>query len=63
MQVKLNSEWMGHKEGSVINIVDNYARVLIDRGTASEIGMPKAEPMVKIQRRDKDKMVEGGLTK
>lgn len=64
MQVRLNHEWMGNKEGKIINIVDNYARILIERGTASEIGMPKKEePMIKIQRRDKDKMIEGGLNK
>lgn len=63
MQIKLNHEWMGHKEGKIINIIDNYAKVLIARGTASEVGMPKEEPMVKIQRRDKDKMIESAANK
>jgi hypothetical protein len=62
MLVELKKEWLGNKPGRQFKLGDIYARQLIDRGTAIEVPLD-VEPKIKIQRRDKDKMVENSLNK
>jgi len=60
-RVRLTSEWMGNKKGTVINLPLMVARQLVARGAAeleSEV-----KPAGKLQRRDQDKMVKSSINK
>lgn len=60
MKLKLIYEWLGNPPGTIIDVKDAYAPTLIQRGCAVEY---KEENGIKIQRRDKDKMVSNAENK
>ncbi len=61
MKVKLVNEWLGNPAGSILTIKDAYAITLVARGAAVEI--QEEENKIKIQRRDKDKMISETINK
>jgi len=64
MQIKLEQEWLGNKPGSIVRVSDAYGKSMIARGYGISLeSIEQEEPKVKIQRRDKDKMVANSLNK
>jgi len=60
MEIRLKREWMGHREGSTLNLMPRAAERLISLGTAVDI--TKKEKEVKeevkaVSEAPKDKMV------
>lgn len=66
MKVLLEKEWLGNKPGTTVKVNDLYAKQLIRRGYGKnydEENINSPSPMIKVQRRDKHKMVESSLNK
>jgi hypothetical protein len=54
MKVELLQEWCGRPEGMVIDMVDSYARTMLDRGLVKQVEEkqvkePPADKMLKDQ--------------
>lgn len=58
MKIKLINEWMGHKEGSVLDLVKTAALRLIRMGTAELYAEKKGGDEKEISSPPKDKMVK-----
>ena len=65
MKVRLKHEWLGNREGEVLDLIEPAARALIERETAEGVSqdMPPASLRGKIMRSPNDKMSRGSRNK
>ena len=45
MRIKLLHEWMSNSIGSILDLIDNKAHELINRGVAHPVESPSKEPL------------------
>lgn len=64
MEIRLNHDWMGHRKGSILNLVRIAAERLINIGTAVSVGQDQEQEggeTKDIESPPKDKMVKKPL--